>query len=206
MWQGQFWYWEIQFSLSLYKPTVLNADRERHGSDGWSPSSHRPGQSKRDLWWTRRSATDLFQVLRFSAVNIISPRLHTHRPISYGAWNGCSLETQCRPISMDNNNMQKSEGLVRFQFLKATAKKMHVFRKVAAWYPDDGDSKHIWNVLQFLPGYTAQNPRRQPTSTDGLMNIYHVQLTLKSTVCKENMLFYETGDCKSDELRQVRWF
>jgi hypothetical protein len=59
------------------------------------------------------SATDLYQVLRFSAVNIISPGLHTHRPISYVVWNGCSLETQCRPISMDNN-MQKSEGLVRF--------------------------------------------------------------------------------------------
>jgi hypothetical protein len=27
--------------------------------------------------------------------------------------------------------------------------------------PDDGDSKHLWNVGQFLRDYTAQHPRRQ---------------------------------------------
>jgi hypothetical protein len=26
--------------------------------------------------------------------------------------------------------------------------------------PDDGGSKHLWNVGQFLPDYTAQHPRR----------------------------------------------
>jgi hypothetical protein len=30
--------------------------------------------------------------------------------------------------------------------------------------PDDGGSKHLWNVGQFLPDYTAQHPRRQPSS------------------------------------------
>jgi hypothetical protein len=27
--------------------------------------------------------------------------------------------------------------------------------------PDYGDSKHLWNVGQFVPDYTAQYPRRQ---------------------------------------------
>jgi hypothetical protein len=30
--------------------------------------------------------------------------------------------------------------------------------------PDDGDSKHLWNVCQFLPDFTAQHPRRPPSS------------------------------------------
>jgi hypothetical protein len=31
-------------------------------------------------------------------------------------------------------------------------------------HPDDGGSKNLWNVDQFLPDYTAQHPRRQPSS------------------------------------------
>jgi hypothetical protein len=27
--------------------------------------------------------------------------------------------------------------------------------------PDDGGSKHLWNVGKLLPDYTAQQPRRQ---------------------------------------------
>jgi hypothetical protein len=30
--------------------------------------------------------------------------------------------------------------------------------------PDNGDSKHLWNVSKFLPDYTAQQPRRQSSS------------------------------------------
>jgi hypothetical protein len=30
--------------------------------------------------------------------------------------------------------------------------------------PDDVASKHLGNVGQFLPDYTAQHPRRQPSS------------------------------------------
>jgi hypothetical protein len=30
--------------------------------------------------------------------------------------------------------------------------------------PDDGGSKHLWNVGKLLPDYTAQQPRRQPSS------------------------------------------
>jgi hypothetical protein len=30
--------------------------------------------------------------------------------------------------------------------------------------PDDGGSKHLLNVGKFLPDYTAQHPRRQPSS------------------------------------------
>jgi hypothetical protein len=30
--------------------------------------------------------------------------------------------------------------------------------------PDDGGSKHIWNVGKRLPDYAAQQPRRQPSS------------------------------------------
>jgi hypothetical protein len=31
-------------------------------------------------------------------------------------------------------------------------------------HPDDGDSKHLWNTSQYLPDYTVQHPRRQPSS------------------------------------------
>jgi hypothetical protein len=31
-------------------------------------------------------------------------------------------------------------------------------------YPDDGGSKHLWNVSQFPPGYLAQHHRRQSSS------------------------------------------
>jgi hypothetical protein len=30
--------------------------------------------------------------------------------------------------------------------------------------PEDGGSKHLRNVSQFLPDYTALHPRRQPSS------------------------------------------
>jgi hypothetical protein len=30
--------------------------------------------------------------------------------------------------------------------------------------PNDGGSKHLWNVGQFIQDYTAQHPRRQPAS------------------------------------------
>jgi hypothetical protein len=29
--------------------------------------------------------------------------------------------------------------------------------------PDDGGSKHLWNVDKLLPDYTLQQPRRQPS-------------------------------------------
>jgi hypothetical protein len=35
------------------------------------------------------------------------------------------------------------------------------FRSAA---PEDGGSKHLWNVGKLLPDYTAQQPRRQPSS------------------------------------------
>jgi hypothetical protein len=30
--------------------------------------------------------------------------------------------------------------------------------------PDDGDSKHLWNTAFYLPHYTVQHFRRQPSS------------------------------------------
>jgi hypothetical protein len=47
---------------------------------------------------------------------------------------------------------------------------LHVFWAVAPrslvkiHRPDDGGSKHLWNVSKLLPDYTAQQPRRQPSS------------------------------------------
>jgi hypothetical protein len=34
--------------------------------------------------------------------------------------------------------------------------------------PDDGGSKHVWNVSKLLPDYTAQQPRRQSSSCSSL--------------------------------------
>jgi hypothetical protein len=36
--------------------------------------------------------------------------------------------------------------------------------RVCDHHPDDGVSKHLWNVSKFLPDFTAQEPRRQPSS------------------------------------------
>jgi hypothetical protein len=38
--------------------------------------------------------------------------------------------------------------------------------RLVAWppTPDDGGSKHLLNVGQYLPDYTAQHPTRQPSS------------------------------------------
>jgi hypothetical protein len=35
--------------------------------------------------------------------------------------------------------------------------------------PDDGGSKHLQNVCKLLPDYKAQQPRRQPSSSSGLL-------------------------------------
>jgi hypothetical protein len=37
-------------------------------------------------------------------------------------------------------------------------------------HPDDGGSKDFWNVGQYLPVYTVQHPRRQPSSNDRMIN------------------------------------
>jgi hypothetical protein len=33
-------------------------------------------------------------------------------------------------------------------------------------HPDDGGSKLLWNIDPYLPDYTMQHPRRQPSSSD----------------------------------------
>jgi hypothetical protein len=37
--------------------------------------------------------------------------------------------------------------------------------------PDDGDSKHLWNISKLLPNYTVQQPRRQPYSSSPHENL-----------------------------------
>jgi hypothetical protein len=32
------------------------------------------------------------------------------------------------------------------------------------YHPEDGGSKHLWNVSQFLPDHTVQYPSRQSSS------------------------------------------
>jgi hypothetical protein len=40
----------------------------------------------------------------------------------------------------------------------------HVRWLSSGHHPDDVGSKHRWNIGKILPGYTAQQPRRQPSS------------------------------------------
>jgi hypothetical protein len=49
------------------------------------------------------------------------------------------------------------------EVLTASSVKMAVFCQ-----GDDGGSKFLWNVGQYLPDYTAEHPRRQPS----LVNSY----------------------------------
>jgi hypothetical protein len=39
-----------------------------------------------------------------------------------------------------------------------------LYRPLLTHRPDDGCSKHFWNIGQLLPDYTALHPRRQPSS------------------------------------------
>jgi hypothetical protein len=41
-------------------------------------------------------------------------------------------------------------------------------------HTDDGSSKYLWNVGQFLPDYTEQYPRRLPPSTR-YSKYYHLE-------------------------------
>jgi hypothetical protein len=59
------------------------------------------------------------------------------------------------------------------RFLTAASMKITLFRIVAPCSrqgdrPDDGGSKHLWNVGKLIPDYTAQQPTRQSSSTVGL--------------------------------------
>jgi hypothetical protein len=38
--------------------------------------------------------------------------------------------------------------------------------------PDDGGSKHLWNVGKLLPDYTAQHPRRHTRSRENLKILF----------------------------------
>jgi hypothetical protein len=43
-----------------------------------------------------------------------------------------------------------------------------------AWltrHPEDGGSKHLWNVIEFLPDYTVQNPKGRSFDTRHRKNL-----------------------------------
>jgi hypothetical protein len=42
--------------------------------------------------------------------------------------------------------------------------------------PDDGGSKHLWNVGKVLPDYTAQHSKRQPSSVSSIVDKHNKQL------------------------------
>jgi hypothetical protein len=46
----------------------------------------------------------------------------------------------------------------------ASCSLVEVYLRFRAHRPDDGASKHLWNVCKLLPDYTAQQLRRQPSS------------------------------------------
>jgi hypothetical protein len=72
-------------------------------------------------------------------------------------------------VFMFQNDLQ----CVRFQALTAANMKMAVFWVVAPRSrSDDGGSKDLWNVGKFLPDYTAQQPRRQPSSNYNVVITY----------------------------------
>jgi hypothetical protein len=81
----------------------------------------------------------------------------------------CVKLFQCFPQGPLPFRVQESMKLLRFQILTATSMKMAVFQDDAPVaclhnYPDDGGSKFLWNVSLYLPDYTVQHPRRQPSS------------------------------------------
>jgi hypothetical protein len=61
---------------------------------------------------------------------------------------------------------------------------------------DDGGSKHLWNVCQFLPDYTSKHPRGQPScqktvfcghySTDAFLSL-HLQLLMRQPATPTSM-------------------
>jgi hypothetical protein len=72
---------------------------------------------------------------------------------------------------------------VRSEVLTAASMKMAVLLIVVpcntvvwATSPDDGGSKHLWNVGKILPDYTTQKPRRRPSSYEVFLHclIYRV--------------------------------
>jgi hypothetical protein len=85
----------------------------------------------------------------------------------------------------------------------AASMKMAVFwviasniRAMSTHRPDDGGSKHLWNVSKLLPDYTAQQPRRQPSSTVimikfvfSMVQIYTLAKILKFGKSKELFWF-----------------
>jgi hypothetical protein len=74
---------------------------------------------------------------------------------------------------------------VRFEVSTAASIKMAVFWDVApcrwqiltdlsdelAYHPDDGDSKLLGTICQYLPDYTVQRPRRQSSSFNVLLRV-----------------------------------
>jgi hypothetical protein len=44
-------------------------------------------------------------------------------------------------------------------------------------HPDDGGRKHLWNVCQFLPDYTAQHPTVRTWYVKNNCKVFHLKLT-----------------------------
>jgi hypothetical protein len=43
-------------------------------------------------------------------------------------------------------------------------KKLQLWKWLSSHRPDDGGSKHLWNIGKLLPDYTAQQPTKRPSS------------------------------------------
>jgi hypothetical protein len=83
------------------------------------------------------------------------------------------------------------------------------------WLLDDGSGKHLWNVGQFLPAYTAQYPRRQSSSIwiwfthshplfgDVWKFFSHLRLVLPSSLSSS---LFPTKFCTDFGIRLLPWY
>jgi hypothetical protein len=87
-----------------------------------------------------------------------------HPPRHPDTWQQDCCPPRAPPVPNKEASMRQSDETSRVRFSR---------RRVWRWLssgmlqwihrPDDGGSKHLWDVGQFLPDYTALHPRRQPS-------------------------------------------
>jgi hypothetical protein len=89
---------------------------------------------------------------------------------------------------------------------------VEVYRHFTTYRPDDGGSKHLWNVGKLLPDYTAQHPRRHsfsylpPWEPEILPNVIFFIVNIKLSFLKLCKLkFSSNGDKYKHRHTRICW-
>jgi hypothetical protein len=167
----------IYDTLALWRPADVGADRQFDDRAGDRPrlANKRTGVPHLIVFVVEQN-TPIRQLLSVSHTLIhLRPPCHVTQSSRYlNAKHSYSPRVEPRnPISTQRSSLSSWQVVLRqvncWRWLTvfcdvAPCSLVEIYRRFRGHDPDDGGSKHLWNVDKLIPDYRALQPRRQPSS------------------------------------------